>query len=352
MKVGLTYDLRSQYLAEGYGEEETAEFDRDDTIAALETTLQSLGYRTDRIGHVRDLVGRLAAGSRWDVVFNIAEGLHGVAREAQVPAVLDAYDIPYTFSDPMVMALTLDKGTTKRVLRDLGVPTTDFHVVANEADLAACKLRYPLFVKPLAEGTAKGIDGRSKIDTPAALAAACRRIIADFKQPALIEPYLPGREFTVGIIGTGEGARAVGTIEVTYQDGAEPFAYTYVNKERCEELCRYILADEQSAAVAEEISLAAWRGLGCRDAGRVDLRADADGRMQVMEINPLAGLHPEHSDLPILCTLRNIRYVDLIRGIMHSAEQRVAADKRTQVGKSPFALESPAAPRAHVLGRA
>jgi D-alanine-D-alanine ligase len=328
MKVGLTYDLRADYLAAGYGEEETAEFDRPDTIDAIKGAIKSLGYRTDRIGNIRQLVSRLAAGDRWDMVFNIAEGLRGVAREAQVPSLLDAFEIPYTFSDPLVSALTLDKATTKRVLRDLGVRTTDFAVVSNEADLADVDLPYPLFVKPLAEGTAKGIDGQSKVGSPQELAWACRRVLTTHRQPALVEPFLPGREFTVGITGTGDRAVAVGTLEVELLDGAEPHSYTYVNKERCEELCRYVLADGPFVEEAEALSLAAWRGTGCRDAGRVDLRADADGKLNVMELNPLPGLHPEHSDLPILCTAVGMPYLELIRRIMQSAEARLESAPR------------------------
>src|SRR5512137_2348649 len=116
MKVGLTYDLRDDYLAEGYGEEETAEFDRISTIEAIDSTLQQLGYATDRVGHVRSLVARLAAGDRWDMVFNICEGMFGIGREAQVPALLDAFSIPYAFSDPLVLALSLHKGMTKMVV--------------------------------------------------------------------------------------------------------------------------------------------------------------------------------------------------------------------------------------------
>ena len=328
MKVGLTYDLRADYLAAGYGEEETAEFDRPDTIDAIEGAVRSLGYRTDRIGNIRQLVSRLAAGDRWDMVFNIAEGLRGVAREAQVPALLDAFEIPYTFSDPLVSALSLDKAATKRVLRDLGVRTTDFAVVSSEADLAGVDLPYPLFVKPLAEGTAKGIDGQSRVGSPQELAWACRRVLNTNQQPALIEPFLPGREFTVGITGTGDRAVAVGTLEVELLAGAELHSYTYVNKERCEELCRYVLANGAYAEEAEALSLAAWRGLGCRDAGRVDLRADGNGRLNVMEINPLPGMHPEHSDLPILCTAVGMPYLELIRRIMQSAETRLESATR------------------------
>ena len=142
MRVGITYDLREEYLAEGYGEVETAEFDKPDTIDAIQSTLESLGFETDRIGHVRNLVARLANGDRWDMVFNIAEGLRGYGREAQVPALLDAYDIPYTFSDPLVLSLTLHKGMTKRVIRDLMIPTADFAVVESEEDIAGVNLPF------------------------------------------------------------------------------------------------------------------------------------------------------------------------------------------------------------------
>jgi D-alanine-D-alanine ligase len=323
MKFGLTYDLRQDYLAAGFTEDETAEFDRPDTITALEAALHDLGHETDRVGHVGALVRRLGAGDRWDCVFNIAEGLRGVGRESQVPALLDAYDIPYTFSDPLVLALSLHKGLSKRVLRDLGLPTADFRVVETEADVAQVDLPYPLFAKPVAEGTAKGIDADSKITTPAALAAVCRRLLATYRQPVLVESYLPGREFTVGIVGTGADAVALGTLEVVLLKGAEPHSYTYVNKERCEELCEYRLISDDAARECEELALAAWRGLGCRDGGRVDLRADAAGRPHILELNPLAGLHPEHSDLPILCRQIGLPYLELIRRIVASAQRRI-----------------------------
>ncbi len=325
MKIGITYDLRQEYLAEGYGEEETGEFDRADTIEAVENTLQDLGFETDRIGHVRHLVKRLALGERWDMVFNIAEGMYGFGREALVPALLDAYRIPYTFSDPMVLALTLHKGMTKHVIRNLGIPTPDFAVVETESDSEHISLPFPLFAKPVAEGTGKGVTAASKIRTPCELQHVCRKLLATYKQPVLVETFLPGREFTVGIIGTGPEAQAIGAIEVILKDQAEQDAYSYVNKEYYEELVEYRLVQDDMAEQAKEVALAAWRGLGCRDAGRVDLRADIDGVPNFIEVNPLAGLHPEHSDLPIICTLVGISYRELIASIMDSAMPRVRA---------------------------
>ncbi|MCB9683476.1 MAG: D-alanine--D-alanine ligase [Alphaproteobacteria bacterium] len=324
MRIGFTYDLRDDYLAMGFGEEETAEFDRVSTIDAIEGALRELGHEVERVGHVKALVGRLAQGARWDLVFNIAEGVRGVGREAQVPALLEAYDLPYTFADPLVASLTLHKAMTKRVLRDLGVATTDFRVVEREADLDAVDLPFPLFVKPLAEGTAKGITSTSRVTTRDELAREAMRQVREFRQPVLVEPYLSGREFTVGITGTGDAARALGTMEIVMKANAEPHAYTYVNKENSEELGEFPLAPPEWAALAEELALRAWRGLGCRDAGRVDVRADDHGVLHVMELNPLAGLHPTHSDLPMIATAKGVSFVELIGRIVASAAERCA----------------------------
>jgi D-alanine-D-alanine ligase len=327
MKIGLTYDLREDYLRMGFSEEETAEFDRPDTVEAIERTLKGLGHDTDRIGNVRHLVQRLAGGDQWDLVFNIAEGLRGYGREAQVPALLEAYDIPYTFSDPLVLSLTLHKGLAKRVVRDLGIATPDFCVVENEEDLGRVDLPFPLFVKPVAEGTGKGITPASRTQDRNELAAACRKILGDYRQPALVERFLPGREFTVGIAGTGHEAEVLGVMEVILLAGADDEVYSYRNKENCEELVRYILPKDPAAEAARAQALAVWRGLGCRDAGRVDLRADDAGVPNFMEVNPLAGLHPEHSDLPILCTLAGTDYRELLSKILRSASSRIGCSR-------------------------
>lgn len=336
MKIGLTYDLRSEYLADGYSEEQTAEFDRDDTISALETTLGDLGHQVERIGHARSLIQHLAAGHRWDLVFNIAEGLNGIGREAQVPAILDVYGIPYTFSDPLVMALTLHKGMTKRVLRDAGVPTADFVVAAGPDDLHGVTFDPPYFIKPVAEGTGKGVTPDSIVRRRRDLRAACRNLMAAFRQPVLVEPFLPGREFTIGVVDTGADARVLGTMEVLLLENAEAEVYSYTNKEHCEERVVYRrvdAADDPVVGRAQAIVLDAWRVLGCRDGGRADVRCDAVGAPQFMEVNPLAGLHPEHSDLPILCSRLGILYRQLIQWIVASAVKRIrrgATPERSQ----------------------
>lgn len=324
MIIGLTYDLRDDYIAEGYTEEQTAEFDRPGTIDAIESTLNLLGYETERIGHARRLVERLANGGRWDMVFNIAEGLSGYGRESLVPSLLEAYNIPYTFSDPLVLSLTLHKGMAKRVVRDAGIPTPDFAVVEDERDMECIDLPFPLFVKPVAEGTGKGVTAASKITGRKELEQECLGLLAKYNQPVLVETFLPGREFTVGVVGTGRDAVAFTPMEVILNDKAESDVYSYTNKEFCEELVEYRLADDEMGRKAAEVALAAWRVLGCKDGGRVDIRADACGVPNFIEVNPLAGLHPEHSDLPILCSLAGIGYKELIAGIMDSAMKRVA----------------------------
>ena len=318
----MTYDLRDDYLKEGYGHEETAELDLPDTIEAIEQVITNCGFQADRIGNIKALTRRLAAGDRWDLVFNIAEGLHGFGREAQIPALLDAYRIPYTFSGPLGHALTLHKGMTKHIIRDLGIPTPDFELVYNKEDIAAINFPYPLFTKPVAEGTGMGINALSKINNRDELSAVCSNLLENFKQPVLVETYLPGREFTVGILGTGMDARALGVIEVILKPTAEKNAYSYENKEHYDKLVQYVLVDDDEARHAGEISLLAWRGLDLKDAGRVDLRSDASGIPHFMEVNSLAGLNPVRSDLPILCNLLGITYHELISSIIYSALKR------------------------------
>jgi D-alanine-D-alanine ligase len=323
LRLGLAYDLREDYLAQGWSEEEAGEFDRPDTIEHLERALRRLGHGVDRIGGAKRLVERLARGDRWDLVFNIAEGHGGVGREAVVPALLEAYGIPCTFSDPLVCALTLDKAATKHVLRDLGLPVTAFAVVSDAADADAVDLPPPLFVKPLREGSSKGIDERSVVRSAAELRTTCRRLIERFEQPVLVEPFLTGREFTVAILGTGAAAEVIGTLDVTLRECGAGGVYGFQTKELCEELVDYRLAADPMAAAAADLGLRAYRGLNCRDAGRVDLRADERGTLFILEVNPLAGLHPSHSDLPIAATAAGLSFEDVIGRIVESARKRI-----------------------------
>lgn len=323
LNVGITYDLRSDYLKLGFTEEDTAEFDSEVTINAIESTLQQLGYRTHRIGNIFSLIERLTRGEKWDLVFNISEGMYGIGREAQVPAILDAYKIPYVFSDSLVLALALHKGHTKSIIRDHGIPTADFVVVESLADISKVNLPYPLFAKPVAEGTGKGIDGKSKIKSSHELVPICENLLTKFNQPVLVETYLPGREFTVGIVGSGDEARAVGVMEIIITPRAKEQTYSLHTKENWRGIVDYKLATGEVERVCAETALNAWRTLGCRDGGRIDLKMDTNGVPNFIEVNPLAGINPEHSDFPMLARFKGVDYVSLIGMIMDSAISRI-----------------------------
>jgi D-alanine-D-alanine ligase len=323
MKVGITYDLRDDYLKQGFTMEETAEFDKQDTIDAIEQAVQKAGFETEKIGNVKALCHQLVAGKRWDIVFNICEGFYGIGREAQVPALLDAWNIPYVFSDPLVMALTLHKGMTKSVIRDAKIPTADFTVVHSPDEIKGVDLPFPLFVKPVAEGTGKGINSKSIIESYSQLEEVVSYLLATFKQPVLVEKFLSGREFTVGIVGTGENAKSISVMEVILKQNAEKNVYSYFNKEEYLTVVEYALAEGEIAAACEKVAIGSWRELGCQDGGRVDLRCDEKGIPHFIEVNPLAGLHPINSDLPILASKKGIGYEELIRMIMQSALSKI-----------------------------
>ncbi len=247
ISVGFTYDLKDDYLAAGFTSEQAAEFDNPETIDGIFNTLTDLGYEVDKIGNVNTLIKRLVRGDRWDIVFNICEGVKGIGREAQVPAVLDVYDIPYVFSDVLVLSLTLHKGLTKQIIRDCGIPTAAFFVTDNLDDLKTHTLKYPLFVKPVAEGTGKGIAPDSKVENEDELFRVGNDRLERYGQSLLIEEFLPGREFTIGIVGTGKDARVIGMMEVIYKANEPSGIYSYMNKAHYEKFIEYMLPDADAA---------------------------------------------------------------------------------------------------------
>jgi D-alanine-D-alanine ligase len=322
LRVGLCYDLKSDYLAAGFAPHDVMEFDEEDTIAGIAGALAGLGHSVDRVGRGMELARRLAAGERWDLVFNFAEGVRGRSREAQVPALCEMFDQPYTFSDPLTCAVTLDKSLAKRVVRDSGLPTSPFEVIETEEQAEGIALEPPLFVKPVAEGSSKGVTDRSRVTHRGELRGACAELIRLFRQPVLVESYLPGREMTVGIVGNGADARVVGVMEVVFKNG-DDVDYTALNKAEYLERIEYRLLDgEPLARRAREVALGAYRALSCRDAARVDLRCDGDGEPCFLEINPLPGLHPVSSDLPILSGLAGMSYGELLGSIVEAAGRR------------------------------
>jgi D-alanine-D-alanine ligase len=322
MKIGLTFDLRSWYIDRGYSMDETAEFDKQETIDAIENSLKIMGYKTEAIGNAFQLIEAIAAGRRWDIVFNIAEGLYGDGRESVVPAILDQYKIPYVFSGPVIMGLSLNKHLAKLVVSVAGVPVSPGLLIGDLKDLDKCKLIYPLFVKPVSEGTGKGITEKSLVTSPGELSKIVDWIIGEFNQPALVEEYLPGREFTVGIVGSNDDALAIGGMEVICADN---LPYSVEVKENYQNYCSYKPLDADIEGECKKVALDAWKALGAVDAGRIDLKADRNGKICFIEANPLAGLNPVHSDLPILARMYGIEYQELMERIMKSALKRIKA---------------------------
>jgi D-alanine-D-alanine ligase len=338
MRIGFTYDMKEEYLALGYTPGQVAEMDSRRTIDLITGALEHHGHSVDPIGGLRALVDRLTQGGRWDCVFNIAEGLGTVSREAQVPALLEAYGIPVVFSSAWTMLVTLDKALTKTVLKEAGVPTPPWRTLHYESGLNSVDLAYPLFVKPLGEGSSIGVEDYSLVHDMEQLRASSRVLWAKHNQPLLVETFLSGREFTVGVLGTGSQAHAIGVMERHLDKLDKSFARSFANKEiDHENQDFYSLRKDALGERVAELALASWAAVKGRDAGRVDIRCDGQGEPFVLEINALAGLTPGYSDLCILAQLAGLDYNDLIGAILQEFSRR--SPPMEDFGKLPHAAE-------------
>lgn len=309
MRIGLTFNLKPP----GATGDQYEEFDSEETIAALEAAIRLQGHETVRLGWGEEMLDRLSA-QRVDGVCNIAEGLGGRGRESQVPAVLEMFGIPCSGAPPLAIGLTLDKALAKMVAQANGIPTAPFFV-APEATRSA-PLEFPVFAKPAAEGSSMGITASSRCETPKELDAAIERLSK--YGPVLVEEYLPGDEYTVGLI-DGE---VLGVMQVVPRTREEHFIYSLeVKRDYLNRVEYRLAADEEVERVAREV----WRAFGLRDVARVDVRKDRHGVPNFVEVNPLPGVHPVNSDLVILARLRGIRYEDLIGRVIDTAARRWTA---------------------------
>lgn len=332
MLIGIAYDLKSDYESlaaqrAGAPDDLLEEFDSLATVEGIEAALQGGGHRVLRLGGGRRLL-RALLDQPVDLVFNIAEGFGSRSREAHVPAVCEMLGIAVTHSDPLTCAVTLDKSIAKRLVAAAGVPTAAFEVVEDLRALEPLRLTYPLFAKPLFEGSSIGIRDSARCDDPQSLSRRVKQILADYDQPALVEEFLPGVEVTVGILGTGPTARILGSMEIIpLQVKREDFVYSLdlkrdVNFHEHIEYCVPPRQPAQLVARMEQVALAAYRALGCRDVARVDLRVGRDGEPKFLEINPLPGLKPGWSDLAVLANRSGMSYERLILSIAEGAAAR------------------------------
>jgi D-alanine-D-alanine ligase len=335
VKIGISYDLKHEFqVGAGEPEDRLEEYDSEATVEAIARALAARGHTPLKLGGGRALVERVLAAAP-DLVFNIAEGYGTRSREAHVPAVLELLRIPFTHSDPLTLAVTLDKGIAKRLVATAGLPTPRFRVLesarelddaAPMADHAGQPLRLPLFAKPLYEGSSMGIRRSSRLEEPAALRARVEALSADYKQPVLVEEFCSGPEFTVGILGNGEAARPIAVMEVVPRKvPVEDFVYSLeVKRNYLEEVEYRVPPDRPRELLAEieRVALGCYRALGCRDVARVDVRIAADGQPKFLEVNPLPGVHPVTGDIVIMSKRVGRSYEELINGIVDAARAR------------------------------
>jgi D-alanine-D-alanine ligase len=333
LRVGVTFNLRRTDA------EEEAEHDPPETIAALHAALSALGYDVVELEATPDLPARLA-GAAPDLVFNLAEGWAGRHREAQVPGLLELAGIAYTGSDPGCMVVSLDKALAKRVVAAAGVRTPTFAVMRRGDEPLPPDLRFPVFAKPLAEGSSKGIDGGSLVHRREELTAVVGRLVERYRQPALVEEYLPGREFTVGVLEPGPVTLPI--MEILPVPGQHRMdAYDRVRKTTGEIACttQPELSRAERFAI-ERAALRAFEALGCRDVARIDLRQDRYGEIAFIECNPLPGLTPGFSDLCLCAEAAGLDYQTLVARILAPAVGRLRDARRSVAGGRSPALGS------------
>ncbi len=342
MKIGLTYDLKTDEPGNGRADlpdDLQEEFDSPATIEAIARVLRGLGHEVAKLGDGRELLERLLADPP-EFVLNIAEG-HGVSRsrEARVPAVLEMLGIPYSGSDPLTLAATLDKDCAKRLVASAGVTVPGGFVLGPGDPVEPSALagqRFPLLVKPAWEGSSKGIRGKCLVHTPGELAEVVASLRRDHRQPILVEEFIDGDELTVGMVGN-DPPEIIGVMRVLPNCTDTPFIYSLEVKRDFRRQVRYecpaALSADVTAAV-ERAARTAYRVLGCRDVSRVDFRLRS-GVPYFLEVNPLPGLNPESSDLVILAGLAGWPYERLIARILDAALRRVASEQSGPVAAAP-----------------
>jgi D-alanine-D-alanine ligase len=325
LKVGITYNLKKDFSQrENQPIDLLEEFDSEETIDAIRKVLESEGHEVIKLGGDAGLIDRLKQSSV-DIVFNIAEGLQGRNREAHIPALLEFLNIPYTGSDPLTLSLTLDKAMAKKVVMAQNIPTPRFKKVERMEDLGGLDLRYPLFVKLCYEGSSKGVRLDSKVLDPQSLEEKTRGLLKTYGSPLLVEEFVKGPEFTVGILGN-EDPFVLGVMHIEIK-GSPPgeSIYSLEIKREWEEKVRYHCPPSTAPNLLkkiEEVALRSYRALECRDVSRVDIRVGEDGTPYFLEINPLPGLSPVYGDLVIMARGMGWDYARLVKTIFHHALKR------------------------------
>ncbi|ABC82219.1 D-alanine--D-alanine ligase family protein [Anaeromyxobacter dehalogenans] len=330
LKVGFSFNVKRVTPDPGGEQDEEAEYDSPKTLQAIREAIASWGHEVVDLEATQDLPLQLAS-TPVDVVFNIAEGFKGRSRESQVPSLLELLDIPYTGSDPSALSVSLDKALAKRMVRTHGILTPDYLVLNTGNERLPRELTFPLIVKPVAEGTSKGVTRKSVVRDELELREVARELIAKYRQPALAEGYVSGREFTVGLLGERR-PRVLPPMEIVFLDAKDPTPiYSFEMKQDWSERIRYEVPAKLSPRELDRLEKAArecFTALGCRDVARLDFRMDAEGRIHFIECNPLPGLAPGWSDLVLIAQAAGMDYRGLIGEILSFAIRRYQERER------------------------
>ena len=329
MRIGITYNLKGgartpsgKILAEDHDEE----LDLPETLHAIREVLTGEGHEVFLLGGDLEIIEKIRK-EEIEFVFNIAEGFHGRSREAHIPSLLEMMQIPYSGSDPLGLAATLDKAVTKRIAISLSVPTPDFWIVDERNALDEIPDRFPLFVKPACQGSSKGIRCSSRVENRRELRAEADRLFQNYPEDfVMVEEYIPGREFTVGVLGN-RSPEILGVMEISFRNKArKDFCYSLETKRNWREEVEYHVPPELDREVEQGICDAAiriFKALGLRDVARFDFRVNPDKPpFYFLEVNPLPGLSPESGDLVILAQKKGWSYRELILKITHLALSR------------------------------
>ena len=325
--VGITYDLKSDWKrSDDDPIDAAAELDGRRTVECLKAALESAGHKVVLIGGARQLISRITNDDlKVDIVFNISEGFKGRNRESQVPALLDLYNIPFVGADALTLGITLDKVMAKKCFMADGLPTARYFKANIEDDLFELNtIGFPLFVKTLHEGTSKGITQASRVENFKQLKAQVDHICRNYKQPALVEEFIKGTEFTVGVIGNNP-PEPMPVVQYAIDGrtclGNEFYSYRHVVEKSVEYICPAPI-DEKLARHMQDLAVRVYKSVDCRDFGRVDFRVDEEGNPYVLEINPLPSLSPD--DVFVLfAKAKKMSYNQIINKIMDEALMRV-----------------------------
>ncbi len=335
LKVGFTFNVKRLKPEVDGTRDDEAEYDSPKTLQAVREAIAAAGHEVVDLEATQDLP-TLLASAQVDLVFNMAEGIKGRNRESQVPALLELLDIPYSGSDPAALSIALDKALAKKIVRGHGILTPNFIQLVTGKERLPRDLRYPVIVKPNAEGSSKGVHATSVVENEAELRETASKMIAKYDQPALVEEYIGGREFTVGLLGERR-PKVLPPMEVVFLDQAQKRpVYSFEFKQDWSTKIRYDVParlEPQQLKALERAARECFIALGCRDVARVDFRMDDHGKIYFLECNPLPGLTPGWSDLVLIAKAAGIEYNALISEILSCAIRRYKERERERRGE-------------------